>query len=462
MALLTTLLYFVITIFVLVTIHEFGHFITARIFGMHVPVFSVGMGRRLFGFNKLNGFTVGPLPEDVEVKLGENTDYRLALLPIGGYAKIDGMIDETQTEALATEPQPWEFRVKPWWQKAIVISGGIIMNLLLAIVFFTGIMYFGGREVRNTTTVGYVSPNSVSAKLGIVPGDKITAINGKPVTNWDQVEDKVGIDNLFRDFTVSLERNGQPFTITYKNSDMGNPTDEHRLVTKWGLLPIGTGSAKVNGVVAASPAERAGLKKGDKITMVAGNPTYTDRALVDNISAHPNQEIDIEWQRDNQNMRSKVTPDAAGKIGIEIITEPYTGPVIKEQYSLGESFSLGISELSTNVRLFVKTIALSVTGKMDVKKAIGGPIKIAQIAGQSAAGGAWNFIKFMALLSVSLALLNLLPIPALDGGHLVIIFIEAILGHELSQRFKVNFQKVGAAFLILLMVFAVFNDIRGL
>ena len=125
---LRAILFFVITIFVLVTIHEFGHFIAGRIFGMRVPVFSVGMGRRIFGFNKIDGLTIGPLNPETEIKLTANTDYRLSLLPIGGYAKIEGMIDETQNEALPDEIQPWEFRAKPWWQKSIVISAGVIMT----------------------------------------------------------------------------------------------------------------------------------------------------------------------------------------------------------------------------------------------------------------------------------------------------------------------------------------------
>jgi len=462
MEILTTLIFFIITIFVLVTIHEFGHFITARIFGMHVPVFSVGMGRRLFGFNKVSGFTFGPLPEEVENQLGERTDYRLALLPIGGYAKIEGMIDETQTGELPAQAQPWEFRSKVWWQKAIVISGGIIMNILLAILLFTGLKYFGGREVRNTTTVGYVSQNSLSYQLGIREGDKITSVNGKPITNWDQLEKSVFMDNLLRDFTLTYEHNGQPSTVTFKSSEMGSPSDPKKMTSSWGLLPVGSGAAKVDGVIASSPAEKAGLKKGDMITMVAGKPTYTDASLVENISAHPNQEIPIEIKRGTEHLTTNVTPDASGKIGIQISTEPYSGPRLQENYSLGESFALGWNDFATNVRLFVKTITMSVTGQMDAKQAIGGPIKIAQYAGKSAAQGGSSFITFMALLSVSLALLNLLPIPALDGGHLIIILIEAIIGHELSQKFKVNFQKVGAALLIMLMVFAVFNDIRGL
>src|ERR1035437_2448874 len=172
---LRALLFFVIVIFVLVTFHEFGHFIAGRIFGMRVPVFSVGMGRRIFGFNKVNGFTFGPLDPEAEIRLENNTDYRLSMLPIGGYAKIEGMIDETQNEELPEEMQPWEFRAKPWWQKSIVISAGVIMNVLLALTIFSSRNYFYGDSTVATTTIGYVTHGSVSEFDGIQAGDRIVS-----------------------------------------------------------------------------------------------------------------------------------------------------------------------------------------------------------------------------------------------------------------------------------------------
>jgi len=180
LSVLKAILYFIITIFILVTVHEFGHFIAGRIFGMRVPVFSVGMGRRLFGFNKVNGLTVGPLAAETEIQLADHTDYRLSLLPIGGYAKIEGMIDETQNEALPDEIQPWEFRAKPWWQKSIVICAGVIMNTILALIIFSGHNYVSGADLIMTTTIGYVGTGSMSHQLGVKPNDKIVAIDGKP------------------------------------------------------------------------------------------------------------------------------------------------------------------------------------------------------------------------------------------------------------------------------------------
>jgi regulator of sigma E protease len=458
MTTLTTLFYFIITIFALVSVHEFGHFIAARIFGMHVPIYSIGMGRRLFGWNKLNGFTTGPLSEELENKLGANTDYRLSLLPIGGYAKIAGMIDETQTEALPPQAQPWEFRSKSWWKKSIVISAGVIMNFILAGVIFMGIKYSEGKEIWETTTVGYVGKTSVSAKLGVQPGDKIIAINGKPVTNWQDLQDEAIIEQIDRDFSMTALRNGQPVEFRYNAKDFGADDREK----KFGLVPEGVGGTKLNAVIASTPADRIHLKEGDIITKVNDVPIESETALIDNISAHPSEEILLTWKRDGKEMSSKVTPDASGHIGVNPAPAPFAGKVRKVNYSLIEAIPAGTSELFRQVRLYLKSIGMLFGGKVDVAKNVGGPIKIAQIAGQAAKGGASMFFGFMALLSLSLAFLNILPIPALDGGHLVIILIEAVIGRELSQNFKLGFQKVGVTVLLLLMAFMVFNDIRGL
>ncbi|MEI8133449.1 MAG: RIP metalloprotease RseP [bacterium] len=458
MPILTTLFYFIITIFALVSVHEFGHFIAARIFGMHVPIYSIGMGRRLFGWNKLNGFTQGPLPEEIENQLGANTDYRLSLLPIGGYAKIAGMIDETQTEELAPEAQPWEFRSKSWWKKSIVISAGVIMNLVLAGAIFIGIKFSEGKELWETTTVGYVGKTSVSAKLGVQAGDRIVTINGKPITNWQELQEEAIIEQIDHPFTMTLIRNGQSVDIQYKRTDLGTEDP----IKRFGLVPAGAGGTKLLAVVASTPADRIHLKAGDIITKVNEVPIESETSLIDNVSAHPNEQILLTWMRGGVEMCSNVTPDANGKIGVSPGPAPFAGKVKKIYYSLFESIPLGIGELGNQIRLYAKGLGLLFSGKVDVSKNLGGPIKIAQFAGRAAEGGASAFFGFMALLSLSLAFLNILPIPALDGGHLIIILIEAVRGRELSQKFKLGFQKVGVTVLLLLMAFMVYNDIKGL
>ena len=458
MTTITTLFYFIITIFALVSVHEFGHFIAARLFGMHVPIYSIGMGRRLFGWNKHNGFTLGPLSEEFENKLGAHTDYRLSLLPIGGYAKIAGMIDETQTEALPPEPQPCEFRSKSWWKKSIVISAGVVMNFILAGAIFVGIKFSEGREIWETTTISYVGKSSVSAKIGVQPGDKVVAISGKSVTNWQDLEEEVMLEQLDRDFTMTVERVGQRMDFHYNAKDLG--TDDPR--KKFGLVPVGYGGNRLKAVIASTPADRIHLLKGDVISKVNDVPIGDETSLVENIGAHPKEEITITWKRNGVEMSSKVTPDESGHIGVNFMAEPFQGRIRKIDYSVFEAVPVGLQELVRQTKVYLKGIGMLFSGKVDLAKNVGGPIKIAQFANQAAEGGAASFFGFMAILSLSLAFLNILPIPALDGGHLVIILIEAILGRELTQGFKLGFQKVGVTILLLLMAFMVFNDIRGL
>jgi regulator of sigma E protease len=456
-SILRALLYFVITIFVLVSVHEFGHFIAGRIFGIRVPVFSVGMGRRIFGFNKVNGFTIGSLDAAVEENLENNTDYRLSLLPIGGYAKLEGMIDETQNEALPEEMQPWEFRAKPWWQKSIVISAGVIMNILLAWSIFTCRNYFYGAETPATTTVGYVSHGSVSESDGIQPGDRIVSVDGKKVTNWLEI-DQARMDNMGRDFSISFERNGKEYAALYRSSDMGSLKDAPK---RFGLDPAGYTPPTLDSVIPSLPAARAGLLSGDSIVSIDGAAIPNPSAFVDAVSSHPLKQLTIDIVRKGEHKLIAVTPDAKGQIGVYPESN-FIGPKINLHYGALASLGLGWTDLWSYARLTVSAITEVIQGKMAVQDALGGPIKIAQYASKSASGGFESFIGFMALLSISLALVNILPIPALDGGHLLIILIEASIGHELSQRFKLTFQKVGIAILLSLMIFMVFNDIRTL
>jgi regulator of sigma E protease len=464
MEVISTIFYFIVTIFVLVSVHEFGHFIAARMFGIYVPVYSIGMGRRLFGWNKINGFTLNNLPEEIEEKLGKNTDYRLSLLPIGGYAKIAGMIDETQQEEMSGPIQPWEFRAKSWWKKSIVICAGVTLNFLLAAAIFIGIKFSEGRQMWETTTVSYVSPSSLSAKLGVQAGDKILSVNNKPVKYWQDLQTEVFEENADHDFTLTVDRGGEQKTFTYHKDEFGNIFNDPGKVEKnFGLVPEGWGGVKLtDGPVATYPADKIGLKKDDIITRVNDMAVTSSVSLVDNISSNAEKEISLTWMRGAEVMNAKVTPNKDGKIGIQMQDLPFAGKIKREDYSMGQAISIGFGELFSQTQLFIKNIMMLFAGKASVKDSLGGPIKIAQYAGKSAAGGVVAFLSFMAMLSLSLAFLNILPIPALDGGHLIIILIEAVIGRELSQRFKIGFQKVGVTMLLLLMAFMVFNDVSGL
>ncbi|MHB8392704.1 MAG: site-2 protease family protein, partial [Acidobacteriaceae bacterium] len=380
---LRALVFFIITIFVLVSVHEFGHFIAGRIFGMRVPVYSIGMGRRLFGFNRINGFTTGPLDAEAELKLENHTDYRISLLPIGGYAKIEGMIDETQNEALPEEVQPWEFRAKPWWQKSIVISAGVIMNVLLAWGIFSARNLIYGSEGWATTTVGYVRPGSASAALGILPGDRILSINHKQPKTWQDV-DAVPMDDFGRDFSMQFERGGKVYSVVYTASSLGSLQNAG---LNFGLEPAGLAAPVIDSVFRSQPAAAAGLRSGDTVMAINGIRVVSTNTFVSEISSHPLKPITIEVSRKGVPATLTVTPDAAGKIGVAYVPSQFLGKTVTIRYGLLASMQLGWTDLWTITRLTVVSVAEVIRGTMPVGQALGGPVKIAAYASKSAAGG---------------------------------------------------------------------------
>ena len=206
------IIYFAITIGILVFIHELGHFLAAKMTSMRADVFAVGFWKRVCGYNKKTGFTFGELPKDFD---GEgNTDYRLSLLPLGGYVKIAGMVDESfDTEFANKEPQPYEFRSKNFWQKSFVISAGVLMNLLLAVFIFWGANFFKGKPVTLTTTVGYVRTDSPADSIGFMKGDIIQSVNGVSVDNWDEIRNEIYINTIGEDLNVKVLRSGAEVNI---------------------------------------------------------------------------------------------------------------------------------------------------------------------------------------------------------------------------------------------------------
>ena len=450
MEILSTIFYFIITIGVLVLVHEFGHFIAAISLGMRAEVFAVGMGSRLFGWNKKTGFSFGTIPGGVDLE--GNTDYRVSLFPIGGYVKIAGMIDESfDTEFLKHEPQSWEFRSKPIWKRAVVLSAGVIMNVILAIVIFWGIIYYQGRDIRPVTEIGYVAPGSPAEKFGFRVSDKILALNNKPVKQWDEIESSLYTESVSNDLTFHIERNGAPAEIFIKRSAVPDLTEERFGILPAGLVPV------VATVEAAKPAGLIGLQPNDTILAVNG-VRVSYGSLSELVKAHADKEIVLAWKRGDRRMEKKVTPTHEGRIGISL-DAGYTGTVLHLQYGLFEALPVGIRDVTLTSQLFLANIYQIIAGKASFSKSMGGPVKIAQMANRSAENGLAAFLGFLALLSISLALLNILPFPALDGGHLVFLAYEGIFRKEIPDNIKIGIQSAGFFLLLAFMAFVVYNDV---
>ncbi len=453
MDILNNILYFGITIGVLVFVHELGHFLAAISCGMRADVFALGMGNRVLGWNRKTKFSFGKLPEDLDLE--GNTDYRLAAFPIGGYVKISGMIDESlDTEFQNTEPKPWEYRAKPIWQRMIVISAGVIMNIFLAVGIFWGINYVQGDSFMKTTEIGMVVKDSPAEKAGLAIGDKILSINNKKIEHWEAIQTTIYFDEIGNDLNIEIERAGSIHTINVPRSNIPDISE-----SSFGIIPSNT-EALVSEVIHGRPAEKAGLLANDVIVSINGIKVFNQENVIKIVKANASKEISIEIKRDNAIKIISITPSPEGLIGIGVGVR-YHGPVIDVHYSLWESFPKGIQQTINATVLFGRSIWQLIVGKADFSKSVGGPVRIAQMATRSAEIGILSFLAFMALLSISLAVMNILPFPALDGGHLMLLAYEAITRKPLPHIVLIRIQQVGMVILLSFMVFVLYNDIFG-
>ena len=448
-------IYFIITIGILVFIHEFGHFAAAKLCGMRADVFAIGFGKRLFGWNKISGFTFGDLPKDFDG--GGHTDYRLSLLPLGGYVKIAGMIDESfDTKFANEEPKPYEFRAKPTWQKVIVISAGVFMNFLLAILVFWGIKFFQGDQIIKSTTIGYVSPHSIADSLGFKEGDKVLSINGDKVSDWQELNSDLLVNNLGEELHVNLLRDGKQLKLDIPWKKMPQKATTEPILSVDGLSrPL------IGEVVPNSPAEKAGLKSGDYLLKLNNQDVHSSFEATQIISSHKEQTFPVVVLRDSQKVSLMATPGKDGILGIQI-TQLFKGKVDFKTYGFFESFKYGWQDIVMITDLTFKTAAKVIKGQVAFRQSFTGPIGIAKYATKSAETGIVSFLRFLALLSLSLALLNIMPFPVLDGGHLVIILIEGTIKREIPIKIKLAIQNTGLALSLLLMAFIIYNDILNL
>jgi len=430
---MTYVIYFIITVGILVLVHEFGHFIAAKSFGMKVDTFSIGFPPRAFG-----------------KKIGD-TDYCISWIPIGGYVKVAGMIDESfDTEFLNKPAEPNEFRSKPIYQRVIVVLAGVIMNFLLTFLIFYGINLANGKVYHATTTIGFVDTSSVAERLGFKAGDSLISINNKSLRNWEEVQAELYLDNIAAPLSAKFDRGGKVVTIVI-------PKGASKTEDQIGIYP-GHMHTAVSEVYPGMPAYKAGLKAGDVILAIDSNEIATSSQVVGLIKKDKGKLALLLVKRGNEKMDISVMPNSDNKIGIGFGPE-YDGPIQKFKYNVFTAAPVGFTQTLDATGLLVQSISRMVTGQVSFTKSIGGPIKIAQLAAQSAEMGLGSFLAFMALLSISLAVLNVLPIPALDGGHLAFLIYESIFKREVPTKIKLFAQQVGFALLLLFMAFVIYNDI---
>lgn len=435
MEVFNTIFYFVVTIGILVFVHELGHFLAAKLTGMRVDRFSIGFPPRAFG-----------------KKVGD-TDYCISWIPIGGYVKIAGMIDESfDTDFLHREPQPWEFRAKPLWARMVVISAGVFMNIVLAIAIFWGINYAQGKYLRETTEIGYVVPASPAAQIGLSAGDRILSVNGKAVTSWDEVQGRTYVENAGREVSIEVERDGSRKILAGVPGNVpGGSWD------RFGIYPAHS-VAVIGSVESGKPADLLGLQSRDILVSLNGTPVSNESQVIQIIRANAGKEVKAVWKRGEETHEGVTTPSPDGRIGITI-GSMYVGPTRHVQYSLLEAFPEGMKDIAQASGLFYHSIVQLIRGKTSFAQSFGGPIRIAQMATQTAEVGFSSYLAFMALLSMSLALINIVPFPALDGGHLVVMVIEGVIRREMPHKVKLAIQQAGFIILLAFMAFVIYNDI---
>lgn len=447
------ILYFVIIIGILVAIHEFGHFIAARLSGMRVDVFAIGMGKRLFGYNKITGFTWGALPDDWE---GNGyTDYRLSLLPIGGYVKIAGMIDESfDTNYAQKEAQPWEFRSKNAWQKAFVITAGVIMNILLTYAIYSGMAYVNGETIYHTTAMSYVEKESPLFAAGLRPGDKVTSVDGKQVSTWQDLLKALTTKKVGDNKSLAVVQNGEQRTLTVSGKAIVDALSSQKSL---GIYPEGS-VVFITQILANSPAQKTSIQASDTLISIEGIPVVSTNQFMHVVSQNKDKALSLRWKHEGAVMSSVVTPNSDGKIGVGIQTA-YTGTQSTIAYSFADALGEGFHDTQNATTAFFDMIGQIIKGAISAKQALGGPLRIAEMAAQSAELGFAYFISLMAGLSMTLAIINILPFPALDGGHLVFIIVEGVARREVPIKIKLAFQQVGIVLLLGFMAFVFYNDI---
>ncbi|MDO8825717.1 RIP metalloprotease RseP [Methylophaga sp.] len=438
-----SLIFFIIALSLLVVIHEFGHYWVARRCGVKVLRFSVGFGQKIWSKKLKNG-----------------TEFVIAALPLGGYVK---MLDEREAPVAEAELDQ-TFNRQPLRNRVAIVSAGPIANLLFAVFAYWMIMVIGVPGIK--PIISEVTENSPAAAAQLYAGEEIIAVNGKATPT---------VNSLFQQW-LRLAQSGETITLTTRSADI--ETNKQLTLPKLGLDDAGSLFQQIGiktvqpemppvlgNIVAESPAEKAGLKAGDELISADGKPLASWQAWVSLIQSNAEQPMTVEILRNGEIQQLVITPAAddngVGRIGAAVNTDVYEisaelrselryGPLAAIPQAFTQTWQFSVTTLSGLWGMLVGTVS---------SDNLGGPIAIAQFAGDSAQQGLVAFISFLAMISISLGILNLLPVPVLDGGHLLMYFFEWVRGKPLPESVQIQGQKIGLFLILLLMVFAFTNDI---
>ncbi len=447
---LNSALAFVVAIGLLVAVHEFGHYSAARLLGVKVLRFSIGFGRVLWSRRGKR----------------DETEYCLSAIPLGGYVKL---LDERDC-AVAFAEQPRAFNRRPPVQRIAILAAGPAFNLVFAVMAYTVLYITGVPGLR--PVVGEVMPGSVAALAGLESGDTITAVRGTPVATWESTTIRM-LDAMLADGEIRLAVAGdddRKVDVVLPTAGRESAlTEPGRLFDELGLRPFRPRLAAILGeLTPGGPAERAGLRSGDRVLAADGNPIADWEDWVQFVRERPDTSVTVTVRRGDGEFDLPVTLAAVededgnriGRIGVAVYLDQPIDPSLRAVERHGPLAALRHGAFKTwdMALLTLRMIWRMVVGDVSVKN-ISGPINIAQYAGQSAMIGLPAFLGFLAIVSISLGVLNLLPVPLLDGGQILYTLIEVARGSPLSEQAQMVGQQVGIFLLLLLMSFAFYNDI---
>jgi len=421
---------------ILIMVHEIGHFLAARLAGVAVERFSIGLGPKLVSFRR-----------------GE-TEYALSLIPFGGYVKMAGM--DPSEEVDESIPASRTFLGKPIGVRALIVVAGPITNFVWAVLVSAGVLWLAGLPTLGEPIIGGVDEGTLAAAAGLAMGDRVIEVEGAPVSDWEGVLNEVAAREE-GPIEFLIEREGAPTRTVVVEAVRDTATGALDLGITAYVPPV------LGDVMSDGPAHRAGLRTGDRVVSVAGTEVNTWYELGDMIRGSAGETLAIVWERDGERMQTTVVPEEGEEpvgltgvrtVGLIGIMRTWTVKKLGLAGAIATGFEISIGNIALIGEFFGNLISGEVAPEM-----LGGPIRIVQLAGESSRWGASYFFGFMAYLSLNLFLLNMLPLPILDGGHLLLLVLEKVRRRRLTERQLAVWQQIGLVFFACLMVLLIIKDV---
>jgi len=434
---------FIVAISLLIAVHEFGHFITARRLGVKVEKFSIGFGPSLCSWYSKDG----------------EVEYIIAAIPLGGYVKMLG--EMPGEEDIPEQDRPRAFDAQAVWKRACIATAGPVFNFGFAIIAYMMVGWVGQSVLP--PVVGHVAPASAAEQSGIMKGDRLLAINGHEIHSWRQMEERLKND-VGGDVRINVQRGDRQFVTHVALPGLGKK-DPILADVAAESLGINYGmKVMIDSVAEGSPAAVAGLKAGDQVLQAQGYGIGSIGSFIQEVRRHANKPLTLVIDRNGVLINIRVVPandaEGYGRIGAKMMAQPVQ-PLEKYRMGLLDGITYGFSKTWEMTALTLQVLGKMVMASISPQN-LGGPIAIAQLAGKTAGLGFVAFVSFLALISVNLGVLNLFPVPILDGGHLLYLGIEKLRGRPLSAKVLERTQIVGMSLIIILMVFAFYNDLTRL